>query len=193
MKFYCFKCRGPPKAPFAPVLAPLRSSGTAAIPGISRADHGAFTVRKSQPLPSRKPRADSWSRFSWRNASWPDYEKHNTAHSIIANAGVISATLLRVGPPGYFTHISITTPFEKLLYLELSISRSPNGFFFSTSGSRWLFQKRNGRYETVSEVKRLYKFITAISATVIQGGPPRYFTHFSITTPIASALKNYYV
>jgi hypothetical protein len=68
LKFYCFKCRGPIKAPFAPVLAPLHSSGTAAIPGISRPDHGAFTVRKSQPPPSRKPRTGSWSHFSWRNA-----------------------------------------------------------------------------------------------------------------------------
>ena len=42
-------------------------------------------------------------------------------------------TLIRVGPPGYFTHISITTPIVPALkndytrYLELS--RSPNGFF----------------------------------------------------------------
>ena len=31
-----------------------------------------------------------------------------------------------------------------------------------------------------------------MSATVIRVGPPGYFTHFSITTPIVSALKNYY-
>jgi hypothetical protein len=42
---------------------------------------------------------------------------------------------------------------EKLACLELSIS--PNGFVLSASGSRWRFQKRNGRHETASEVKRL--------------------------------------
>ena len=34
-------------------------------------------MRKSQPPPSRNPRADSWSRFSWRNVLLVDYEKHN--------------------------------------------------------------------------------------------------------------------
>jgi hypothetical protein len=45
----------------------------------------------------------------------------------------ISATVIRVRPPGYFIHISIIAynhahrlRLEKLLYLELS--RSPNGF-----------------------------------------------------------------
>jgi hypothetical protein len=53
---------------------------------------------------------------------------------------------------------------EKLLYLELSRTRSPKGFFKAlldpgdrsaseTAARR--FQNRNGRYETVSEVKRL--------------------------------------
>ena len=32
-----------------------------------------------------------------------------------------------------------------------------------------------------------------ISVTVIRVGPPGYFTHVSTTTPIVSALKNYYV
>jgi hypothetical protein len=31
------------------------------------------------------------------------------------------------------------------------------------------------------------------SVTVIQGGPPGYFVHISITTPIVFALKNYYI
>jgi hypothetical protein len=51
----------------------------------------------------------------------------------LSTAGIpyaISATLIRVRPPGYFTNIFITTPvassLKKLLYLELS--RSPNGF-----------------------------------------------------------------
>ena len=62
-----------------PLLSPrLPSSVTAAATGISRTDHGAFTVRKSQPPPSRNPRSDSWSRFSWRNVLLVDYEKHNT-------------------------------------------------------------------------------------------------------------------
>jgi hypothetical protein len=30
------------------------------------------------------------------------------------------------------------------------------------------------------------------SVAVFQGKPPGYFTHISITTPIVSALKNYY-
>jgi hypothetical protein len=51
---------------------------------------------------------------------------------------------------------------EKLLYLELS--RSPNGFLkalldpgggFNSETAARRFQKGNGRYETVSEVKRL--------------------------------------
>lgn len=51
---------------------------------------------------------------------------------------------------------------EKLLYLELS--RSSNGFFkvlldpgggFTSETATRRFQKWNGRYETVSEVKRL--------------------------------------
>ena len=35
--------------------------------------------------------------------------------------------------------------------------------------------------------------LRCIPVTVIQGGPPGYFTHISITTPIVSASKNYYV
>ena len=31
------------------------------------------------------------------------------------------------------------------------------------------------------------------SVAVIQGGPPGYFARVSITTPIVSALKNYYI
>ena len=62
-----------------PLLSPrLPSSVTAAATGISRTDHGAFTVRKLQPPPSRNPRSDSWSRFSWRNVWLLHYEKHNT-------------------------------------------------------------------------------------------------------------------
>jgi hypothetical protein len=82
--------------------------------------------------------------------------------------GATSVTFIRVGPQGYFTHISITTPIvsalKKLLYLELS--RRPNGFFnfkvlldpgggFNSETAARQFQKLNGRYETVSEVKRL--------------------------------------
>jgi hypothetical protein len=61
-----------------PLLSPrLPSSVTAAATGISRTDHGAFTVRKSQLPPSRNPRSGSWSRFSWRNVWLLHYEKHN--------------------------------------------------------------------------------------------------------------------
>jgi hypothetical protein len=51
---------------------------------------------------------------------------------------------------------------EKLLYLEFS--RSSNGFLkplldpgggFTSKTAAWRFQKLNGRYEIVSEVKRL--------------------------------------
>jgi hypothetical protein len=31
-----------------------------------------------------------------------------------------------------------------------------------------------------------------MSAAFIQVGPPGYFTHISITTPVVSALKNYF-
>jgi hypothetical protein len=61
----------------------------------------------------------------------------------------------------YFYNHAQRLRLEKLLFLELS--RSPNGFFkvllnpgggltFETAARR--FQKLNGRYETVSEVKR---------------------------------------
>ena len=67
-----------------PLLSPrLPSSVTAAATGISRTDHGAFTVRKSQPPPSRNPRSGSWSRFSWRNVWLLHYEKHNTVQHFI--------------------------------------------------------------------------------------------------------------
>ena len=70
------------------------------------------------------------------------------------------------GTPGvfytYFYNHAHRLRLEKLLYLELS--RSSNGFLkplldpgggftYETAARR--FQKRNGRYETVSEVKRL--------------------------------------
>jgi hypothetical protein len=46
---------------------------------------------------------------------------------------------------------------EKLLHLEPStVEVLYQRTFKSTSGSRWRFQKWNGRYETVSEVKRLH-------------------------------------
>ena len=79
----------------------------------------------------------------------------------------ISVPLIQVGPPGYIfcTHSYNHTHrlrLEKLLCLGLS--RSPNGFLkvlldpggglTSETAARW-FQKQNGRYETVSEVKRL--------------------------------------
>jgi hypothetical protein len=77
----------------------------------------------------------------------------------------ISVPLIRVGPPGYFTHVFYNHAhrlrLEKLLYLELS--RSPNGFLkvlldpgggFTSETAARRFQKLNGRYETVSEVKR---------------------------------------
>jgi hypothetical protein len=62
-----------------------------------------------------------------------------------------SVSLIQVTPLGYFTHISITTPIVSALRLEklLSIELSRG------SSSRWRFQKRNGRYAAVSEVKRL--------------------------------------
>jgi hypothetical protein len=37
--------------------------------------------------------------------------------------------------------------------------------------------------------KFMYTFISHISAALIQGGPPGYFMHASITTPVASRLK----
>jgi hypothetical protein len=70
----------------------------------------------------------------------------------------------------YFYNHAHRLRLEKLFYLELS--RSTNGFVkvlldpgggFTSETAARRFQKRNGRYETVSEVKRLqYKFITAI-------------------------------
>ena len=37
----------------------------------------------------------------------------------------------------------------------------------------------------------LYLYYVYISDPVIRAGPPGYFIHISITTPIVSALKNY--
>jgi hypothetical protein len=81
--------------------------------------------------------------------------------------GAGAVMLIRIVPPlGYFMHIPKTTAcrlrLEKLLYLQLS--RSHSGCFKplldpgSSSTSETVvkrFQKRNYRYETVSEVKRL--------------------------------------
>jgi hypothetical protein len=62
----------------------------------------------------------------------------------------------------YFYNHAHRLRLEKLLYLELS--RSPNGFFkalldpgggFISETATRRSQKRNGRYETVSEAKRL--------------------------------------
>jgi hypothetical protein len=35
--------------------------------------------------------------------------------------------------------------------------------------------------------------LCATSATAIQGEPPGYFAHVSMTTPVVPALKNYYI
>ena len=41
---------------------------------------------------------------------------------------------------------------------------------------------------------KTWKFLSpGMSVTVIQNGPPGYFANISITTPIVSALKNYYI
>ena len=50
--------------------------------------------------------------------------------------------------------------------------------------------------EKFANIKTLNPYVLlswAISVPFIQGGPPGYFTHVSITTPIVSALKNYYI
>ena len=89
---------------------------------------------------------------------------------------------------------------EKLLcvYIELSRSSSgyfkplldPDGGFTSETAVRWI-QKRNGRYVTVSELKRLQIYNGHMPVALIRVGPPGYFTQISITTPVVSALKNY--
>ena len=72
-------------------VADLRSSGTAAATGtctgISRTDHGAFTVQN--------PRPDSWSRFPSRN-SWLGvyvYEKRKYIMSLCKVNSSTSALL----------------------------------------------------------------------------------------------------
>jgi hypothetical protein len=47
------------------------------------------------------------------------------------HGGIMSVTLIRVGPPGHFIHVSLTTPIVSALkkQLCLELSRSPNGFF----------------------------------------------------------------
>ena len=91
-----------------------------------------------------------------KNSGIPPYSPNEGAHQPLS---------FEVDPRGIFTYISITTPvpsaLKKLLYLELS--RSPNGNFKSlpdpgggfTETATRRFQKRNGRYVTVSELKRL--------------------------------------
>jgi hypothetical protein len=85
-------------------------------------------------------------------------------------AGTKSVTFIQGGPPGYFIHTYFYNHarrlrLDKLLYRYLELSRSPSGYFFKpllgpdggftseTAARR--FQKRNGRYVTVLEVKRL--------------------------------------
>jgi hypothetical protein len=83
----------------------------------------------------------------------------------------VHVSLFHISPPlsspnsgvfyTYFHNLAHRLRLEKLLYLELS--RSSNGFFkvlldpgggFSSETAARRFQKRNGRYETASEVKR---------------------------------------
>jgi hypothetical protein len=61
------------------------------------------------------------------------------------------------------------------------------------------FRKRGGSTSPAPSVENLSDLDIALakrktlSVTVIQGGPPGYFTHISITTPVVSALKNFYI
>ena len=43
--------------------------------------------------------------------------------------------------------------------------------------------------------KLLYRYLelSRLSVPLIRAGPPGYFIHISITTPVVSALKNYYI
>ena len=82
---------------------------------------------------------------------------------------IYTSPLVSSSTPGvfytYFYNHAHRLRLEKLLYLELS--RSPNGFFiffkvlldpgggFDSEIAARRFQKRNDRYETVSEVKQL--------------------------------------
>ena len=71
----------------------------------------------------------------------------------------MSVTVIQDRPPGYFTHVSITTPIvsalkiEKLLYL--GPSRSSNGFFKPLLDPDDGFTSETAERRTaVSEVKR---------------------------------------
>jgi hypothetical protein len=88
----------------------------------------------------------------------------------------------------YFYNHAHRLRLEKLLCLGLS--RSPNGVFLSTSGSRWRFQFWN-RYTAVSEVKRPLR--NRFGSETVINLPRLYVTAISITTPVVSALKNYYI
>jgi hypothetical protein len=104
-----------------------------------------------------------------------------------------------------YIHISITTPIAPALknyhtapgaFYCIIEAEAPtdilNHFWIQVAISE---AKRDGRYVTVLvlEKKRLQVYNGySIPMAVIQVGPPGYFTHISITTPIVSALKNYY-
>jgi hypothetical protein len=77
---------------------------------------------------------------------------------------------IQVRPPGYFTHVSITTPIVSALknYYKYNFLEVPTDFFkplldpgdrFTSETAARRFQKQNGRYETVSEVKRLQIYL----------------------------------
>jgi hypothetical protein len=59
---------------------------------------------------------------------------------------------------------------------------------------RWPSHKRKAQlYSHIMISNIIWLYALAISVPLFQVGNPEYFTHVSITTPVVSALKNYYI
>jgi hypothetical protein len=92
-------------------------------------------------------------------------------------------------------HQQAPTDFLNHFWIQILITVL-NRFASETAARRFSEVKRPLRTVTVSELKRLqiYNAYICKSVTFIRVGPRGYFTYIStnVTTPIVSALKNYY-
>jgi hypothetical protein len=104
------------------------------------------------------------------------------------------------------TLIAYRLRLEKLLYIELS--KSPNGFFKPLLDLKYvtvsilkpdIFVEHRTEIKPGNRSAAIKKPLPLtnchghyISVSFIQVTPLGYFAHVSITTPIVSALKNYY-
>ena len=102
-------------------------------------------------------------------------------------------------PLGYFTHVSITTPVVQYAVISALKNYHTQGFLEVPAD----ILKHFWIQVAVSEMKRPLRASSRFGSGALahfselgQVRAPqilRYFTHISITTPVVSALKNYYI